>query len=136
MSEDKLPVIVFFDGGCGLCSREISVLKKLDTNSNVRWINIDENGALLESYGISYIDAMRRFHVVNQQGQIEIGVAGFLCLWRVLPTLKWVPSLVRFTRSKGFLEHCYQRFADKRFKSRLAGTQCVAVNANEMGKSA
>lgn len=136
MSEDKKLVIVFFDGGCGLCSREISVLKKLDTNSNVRWINIDENGDLLESYGISYIDAMRRFHVVNRQGQIEIGVEGFLCLWRVLPTLKWVPSLIRITRSKGFLEHCYRRFADKRFKSRLAGTQCVPVNANEMGKSA
>jgi predicted DCC family thiol-disulfide oxidoreductase YuxK len=127
MGEDASKVIVFFDGGCGLCSREIYILRKLDTNSNVRWINIDKNRDLLERFGISYIDAMRSLHVVNHQGQIETGVAGFLCVWNVLPILKWAPAFIRFTRSKVFLERCYQRFAEKRFESRILGRQCVLV---------
>jgi len=110
--------ITFYDGGCPLCRREVQHYRRIDHASAVQWIDIDTEGDLLEEFGITRATAMSRFHVLDQEGQMQTGAAAFVALWSALPYYRW---LARFMRSLGlipFLDRIYEPFARWRLARR------------------
>ena len=117
--------VVFFDGGCALCSREIRWLRSLDRRQRVQWIDINLDMTLLDAFGIDYVSAMRRFHVLDRSGILRVGAPAFLTLWSELPLLKPVARMVYATRSVALLDRWYERFASWRLLRR-SRTLCQA----------
>jgi len=64
---------LFWDGGCPLCEKEISYYKTLDTESLVRWTDIDSTPEALTPHGVtvaqvrvhpmSFCSSIRVFHI-------------------------------------------------------------------------
>lgn len=116
--------IVFFDGGCPLCRREIRHYRRLRARSLVRWIDIGEDRLLLAELGISYAQAMRRLHVVDRRGRVVDGVRAFVAMWAELPGYRHLATLVRGSRALPVLERLYARFADRRYARRCDEARC------------
>jgi predicted DCC family thiol-disulfide oxidoreductase YuxK len=117
---------VFYDGKCGLCSKEITYYRRIAPDGIFNWLDIAHDPAPLSQYQISQSDALRRLHVRDASGGWHIGADAFLVIWRQLNYWRLLAMLVSLPVVKQIARLCYNWFADYRFK-RLAHCQ-IAVN--------
>ncbi len=133
MADTRLPAavtdvghkpVVFYDGGCPLCRREIQHYRRLDRLRRLRWVDITREPARVVRYGLTVEQAMRRFHVLDRFGCWQTGVSAFLELWSHLPYYRWMACVVRVLRLRRPLELLYRRWADWRLWRRCDGRAC------------
>jgi predicted DCC family thiol-disulfide oxidoreductase YuxK len=113
---------LFFDGGCPLCSREISHYQKIDHAQRVNWVDIHADPEVLVPHGIEWIDAMKRIHLIDTQGQLQTGAYAFVSLWSQLPYYQWLAKLCAFPGIVPLMDWGYRHFADWRWKRRSEET--------------
>ncbi|MFL2561790.1 MAG: thiol-disulfide oxidoreductase DCC family protein [Arenicellales bacterium] len=80
-------ITVFFDGKCGLCSREIHHYQKVAPRGYFNWVDIASDPEPLRAIGISQEAALMRLHVQSVDGVIHIGVDAFRTIWGHLTAL-------------------------------------------------
>lgn len=131
---DTSAMTVFFDGGCALCRREISHYQSLKSSVPIQWIDITRDGSALEAYGLTYENALRRFHVRSVEGDLQVGAEGFICLWTVLPGYRFLARFLKATRMNPLLGALYERFAEWHYRRRCAQGACqVSMNPDHPG---
>jgi len=82
---------VYYDGSCPLCRREIALYRRSQGADRILWLDVSAGLPLGE--GLSCEDAMRRFHVRDEQNRLLCAGAAFARLWLALPgwrVLGWV----------------------------------------------
>lgn len=100
---------VYFDGGCPICSREISFYRRQPGADKISWVDLTTCPDSALPQGISRQTAMARFHVATAAG-ITSGAAGFLVLWRALPRFRWIGRLLSLPPLPWILERGYRIF--------------------------
>lgn len=110
---------IFYDGGCGLCQREIRHYQRLDKTGAIEWVDIYENPQSLQAHGIEYMDAMAVMHGINKNGEIEKGVGNFISIWQNIDRYQWIARCIIRFRLLGVLQSFYMSFAKWRFKKRM-----------------
>jgi predicted DCC family thiol-disulfide oxidoreductase YuxK len=116
--------MVFFDGECPLCRREIRHYRRLRGADRIQWVDITREDPLLSSYGLTRERAMARFHVLDSEGRWQTGVWGFAEVWSHLPAYRWLAGLLRITRTLPVIDLAYRRFARWRVRNRCEGSSC------------
>ena len=72
-----LMIEVFFDGKCGLCSKEIAYYQSIAPSGIFAWMDIATDASPLAAHQISQADALRHLHVRDAAGDWHIGAAAF-----------------------------------------------------------
>lgn len=116
--------IVFFDGGCSLCSREIDHYRKLDRAAAIEWVDISREPERMQPYGLTRDQAMLRLHALDEQRQWRTGTQAFLLIWSRLPGYRWLSRLLKATGLHQLLEPAYRHFASWRLRRRSRSTSC------------
>jgi predicted DCC family thiol-disulfide oxidoreductase YuxK len=114
--------IVFYDGGCPLCRREIGHYLRIDNDQRINWVDVNDAAGLLDKYDLTYEQAMRRMHVVDSDGSIVSGVDAFAVLWRHLPRYRWLSIIVSMPGVRWLGEQLYSLFARRRYQARCGST--------------
>ena len=122
---------VFYDGKCGLCSKEITYYRRIAQDGVFNWFDIASDPAPLIEHKISQSEALRRLYVRDDEGGWHIGADAFIVIWRRLKYWKMLAAIVALPGVKQAARWFYNRFADYRF-ARLAHCQ-IAVK-NEVSK--
>ena len=111
---------VYFDGKCGLCSKEIRYYQAIAPKGVFCWHDIATDPAPLADLAITQEAALRRLHATDANGRLFIGVAAFGLIWRAMrfwpmawPVAGW---LVRLPIVRHIASLAYNLFADYRFK--------------------
>ena len=74
---------VYFNNSCKICRTEINMYKKQNIE-NLNWIDITKNkNPELETKKTDK-ELLRRLHV-EKDGQIYVGIDGFLLIWKNIP---------------------------------------------------
>ena len=123
MTERTRP-IVYFDGGCPVCRREIGFYQRLDRDHAIDWRDIVAEPRALEGSGLSWESAMRRFHARDPEGRLRTGVDAFAMVWEHLPYWRYLAKTVRCLRLIRPLERLYAWYADRRFRRRCSDDVC------------
>lgn len=110
--------VVFFDGGCPLCRREIAHYQRLDQQDKVRWVDIHAQPDSLHPYGVSWETAMQRIHLLDTDGRMVTGAAAFAALWRRLPYYRLLAAITSLPGMLTLLDKAYSAFAGWRWKRR------------------
>ena len=85
----------FHDGECPICNIEIDVMKKLDKQGNINWVDISKDKLALDKAGLSYSQAMAKLYVLDEHNNImHSGVKGFIAVWKQLPYYRRLASIV------------------------------------------
>ena len=113
---------VFYDGKCGLCSREINYYKSIAPVNSFYWFDIATDPKPLASLKISQSDALRRLHTLDEAGQLYVGVPAFISIWQRLHYWRLLALLMKLPFLVLLATFVYNRFADYRFE-RLAHCQ-------------
>lgn len=115
------PLVVFYDGSCPLCRREINHYMGLNALKTIDWQDISAENHTLSPFGISREQAMQRFHVIDERGTKVSGARAFLTLWRHLPGYRYLTRLVEYLHLTPVLEVVYRRFAHYRYRRSCRG---------------
>lgn len=100
-------LIIWHDGGCPLCRREIALMKRLDRRGVIRFVDASiekdeacpiDRGALLD-----------RFHAC-EDGELLSGAAAFAAMWRAIPVLRPLGLAARVPVVLTLLEYGYRVF--------------------------
>ena len=84
---------VLYDGACPLCAREIAIYRRQKGADAIRWIDIRQHPESEIPLGLSRIEVLSRFHVIRSDGELAIGVAAFVELWKRLPAFQLLARL-------------------------------------------
>mgnify|MGYP001975106938 FL=1 len=108
-------ITVFYDGKCGLCSREIGHYMKISPPTTFIWHDIANEPQHLEKVNVSQSDALRRLHVSDQAGTIYIGIDAFIAIWKKLPRWRLLALICAIPGVRSILSLLYNKFADWKF---------------------
>ena len=99
-------VIVWYDGACPLCMREIALMRRLDIRRSIAFLDIAPADAVCP---LDRQLMLARFHA-SEDGVILSGAAAFAAMWRAIPVLKPLGLIARNRFVLGLLERLYSRF--------------------------
>lgn len=117
-----VPLIVFYDGACPLCRREIDHYMRRRGAEHITWIDIAENETL-DSYGLDRQSAMEVFHVLDNRTWY-LGASAFSRIWIRLPAYKWLAMILINLRLIPVLDSVYRKFAAWRIRRRCDNDSC------------
>jgi predicted DCC family thiol-disulfide oxidoreductase YuxK len=116
------PAVVFFDGGCPLCAREIAHYQRRRMAAGaIEWVDVTRAPDRLAAEGLTADAALRRLHV-RVGATWQIGVPGFVAIWQRIPAYRPLAWIVRGLRLQAPLQWLYTRWADRRMARRCAAT--------------
>ena len=85
MKKPVLPLTIFYDGSCIVCSTEIEHYCKKDRYGRLVKVDISASDFDPVQYGKSLQDFMSQLHVMDGEGTFVMGVEAFPVIWQVLP---------------------------------------------------
>jgi len=99
-------LIVWYDGACPLCTREIALMRRLDRRSAIDFVNLvdQENACPIDRDLL-----LARLHAM-EDGSLLSGAAAFAAMWRAIPLLRPLGLLARIPWVLNGLERLYLAF--------------------------
>ncbi len=79
---------IFFDGSCPLCRREIGFYQRQAGADGLTWQDVSRPGQADLAPGLSCAEAMQRFHIRTEAGELVSGGLAFALLWQRLPRFR------------------------------------------------
>jgi predicted DCC family thiol-disulfide oxidoreductase YuxK len=107
---------VFYDGSCGLCSKEIAYYMKIAPMGRFEWIDLAKTPDAFTQLGYSLIEGFRLMHVQDDLGNMAVAVDAFAVLWRGLGGFWKIPAtLIKWPVIYSLTSLAYRAFAKRRF---------------------
>jgi predicted DCC family thiol-disulfide oxidoreductase YuxK len=111
-------LIVWYDGACPLCIREIALMRRLDRAARINFVDAADPTA---SCPLDRTLLLARFHA-SEGGVILSGAAAFAAMWRAIPMLRPLGFMARNRSILALLENAYLLFLRIRPRlQRMAG---------------
>lgn len=100
-------LIVWHDGTCPLCRREIALMRRLDRRGAIHFV--DAAAATDQACPIDRGALLARFHA-SENGVLLSGAAAFAAMWRAIPLLRPLGLAARVPLVLAMLEQAYRAF--------------------------
>jgi len=114
--QSKNMITVFFDGKCGLCSKEINYYRKIAPDGIFIWQDITKSADDLKANGISLSQGLKLLHTKDIDGKFYVGVDAFIVIWKQLKGWRLLAIFVSLPIIKQIINFAYRIFANWRFK--------------------
>jgi predicted DCC family thiol-disulfide oxidoreductase YuxK len=103
-------VLVWFDGACPLCVREIAWMRRLDRRNAIAVVDVSR-AATQDGAGcpIDRSVLLARFHAL-EDGRVVSGAAAFAAMWCAIPLLRPLGLAARNRFVLAGLERLYRLF--------------------------
>lgn len=108
-------ITVFYDGKCGLCSKEIGHYMTISPPKTFIWRDIANEPQHLKKISVSQRDALKRLHVTDNNGNMHVGIDAFIAIWRNLPRWRLLAFVCGISGIRFILGKLYNVFADWKF---------------------
>jgi len=110
LSNATADCVVYFDGACPLCRREIAHYRSKEGSSAIEWVDAAscDTGAL--GGDLDRDAALAQLHARSSDGSLVSGVAAFAMIWSRLPAYRWLAPLVSRRPVLTVLEAGYAAF--------------------------
>ncbi|MDB3870230.1 DUF393 domain-containing protein [Candidatus Thioglobus sp.] len=107
---------VFYDGKCGLCSKEINHYKSIAPKDVFEWVDVTESSLDLSKETFSLAEALKVLHVKNSKNELFLGLDAFILIWSKLPKFRILATITSLPVIRSILRFAYKKFANWRFK--------------------
>ncbi len=120
-------IIVYYDGACPRCLREMAVYRWLDRRRRVSWFDVVGNEAELVEQGIDPDTALKTLHIRLANGEIVKDVEAFAVLWGLIPVLRPMAWIAESGPIRTHLRAWYGRLTMRRLQrqGRLCDDRCT-----------
>ena len=122
--EFAMKTIMFYDGGCPLCAREVAHYRRLDRRRRAEYVDINRDRVMLDALGVGLTSAQRRLHVLTRDGLLLDGAFAFAAVWRELPYYRGLADVLSAFKALPLLDRAYDAFAAWRYRRRCTAEAC------------
>jgi len=105
---------MYYDGACPVCSREVSLYRKLDRDGAIRWYDVSASEGDLGADCVSQADALAIIHARLPDGRLVTGVEAFIAVWDRLSGFKRFAGVARWRPVTWMLGKGYAWYAPRR----------------------
>ncbi|NBB92160.1 MAG: DUF393 domain-containing protein [Gammaproteobacteria bacterium] len=109
VEETPARAIVYFDGGCPLCTAEINHYRSQDGADHLCFVDAAQADAELGT-DLNAHAAKRRLHVRLPDGTLVSGARAFAAIWQALPGWRWAARIAQMPGAAAILELGYRLF--------------------------
>jgi predicted DCC family thiol-disulfide oxidoreductase YuxK len=110
MSDSSSDCVVYFDGACPLCRREVAHYRAQDATASIAWIDAAHCDPAALGGDLARDTALGRLHARRADGSLVSGVAAFAMIWSRLPAYRWLAPFVARRPVLTMLEAGYSAF--------------------------
>ena len=100
-------LIVWHDGACPLCQREIALMRRLDRRGSIHFVDAATSSA--KDCPIEQTEMLARFHA-SENGKLLSGAAAFAAMWRAIPVMRPLGLAAQVPIVLAILERAYAVF--------------------------
>ena len=112
-------ITVYYDGKCGLCSKEINHYKKISQDNVFNWLDIASYPHHLNNINVSQHHALLYLHALDKNNNLYIGVDAFILIWKNLKNWRILSIFISLPVIKQISDIIYKIFAKYRFSRYL-----------------
>ncbi|MEM7172356.1 MAG: DUF393 domain-containing protein [Pseudomonadota bacterium] len=111
--EESAKTKVYYNSACPVCKAGIQAQRaKLDrTDAKVDWIDVHQDNSAVDVLGADLEFVRERLHVVDTDGQVQVGADAFTTLWDITPGESWRARLGRLILLGPLFHGAYNFFA-------------------------
>ena len=85
---------VYYNSACPVCNAGIEGQKGKESTCDIQWNDIHKHNELAAEVSAKLEFARERLHLVDEQGNLQVGFEAFLALWRNSPTETWKAKIL------------------------------------------
>ncbi|CCQ10981.1 Cell division inhibitor [Pseudoalteromonas luteoviolacea B = ATCC 29581] len=108
-------MVIFFDGKCPLCAKEMAQLKQCDTQGAITLIDIHSKESQVRFPEINFERAMKILHGYNSEGKLLLGLDVTVAAWSTVNKHRWL-KITRWPLLRPLCDLAYLLFAKHRMK--------------------
>ncbi len=101
-----MSLTVWHDGACPLCRREIALMRRLDRDGTIAFVDASDGAGVCPEDRAALL---ARFHAC-EDGRMLSGAAAFAAMWRAIPALRRFGNAARSPVTLAMLEGAYRLF--------------------------
>ena len=109
--ETKMLATVYYNSACPVCRTGIDAQKEWLKSCDIAWIDVHQHPESAEKLGIDLATIRERLHVVDEQGQLNVGADALSVLWLKTPALSWLGAFARWPVVRQLSGIAYNIFA-------------------------
>lgn len=119
--------MIFFDGQCPFCRREISFMQSRDSDSKLRFVDIASSDFHASHYGLEHQELQSVIHAITPDGEVLTRMDVFRAAYEEIG-LGWILRITKWPIFEALFDWTYSLFAKYRDKlgSYLCCSQCRA----------
>ncbi len=129
MTASAADCVVYFDGACPLCRREIAHYRGQEGAADIVWVDAANCDSAALGIDLGRDAALARLHARSADGSLVSGVAAFAMIWSRLPAYRWLAPLVSSRPVLSVLDVAYSAFLRLRPLWRRAASPSNALPA-------
>ena len=103
--------IIYYDGKCHLCSREINAYRKQANSNRLSFVDISSIHFDPALEGLDAKEVQSTLHVKRRDGSLAKGVDAFIEIWQTLGIFSWLTFLAQHQPTRLLFKGCYRVFA-------------------------
>ena len=110
-----MPYKVFYNSACPICNAGITNQReRMEAYglNNIKWIDVHTNPESLSKIDASLNQVREKLYVESLNGQLNVGLDAFICLWSQTNGQRWLAKLLQFPIFKESSHWLYNSFAN------------------------
>lgn len=113
-SDGKLKV--YYNSACPVCKAGIEGQMEKTSFCEIQWLDVHSDNQKVADVGSDLEYVRERLHVVDANGDLQVGFNAFLAIWRNSPKETWKAQLLGLPVLKPICEVSYNLFAAALYK--------------------
>lgn len=113
---DEPKMKVYYNSACPVCKAGIEGQMEKDSVCNIQWNDVHRNGDLVDEINSDLEFVRERLHVVDENGNLQIGFDAFLAIWRNSPKETWKAKVFGLPLIRQTCHAAYNLFAAALYK--------------------
>jgi predicted DCC family thiol-disulfide oxidoreductase YuxK len=113
---NKSNMKVYYNSACPVCKAGIDYQMEKENLCDIQWKDVHQNNEFVSELNADLDFVRERLHVVDENGDVQIGFDAFLAIWRYSPTESWKSTLFGLPLIKPLCRVTYNLFAAALYK--------------------
>ncbi len=107
----KSKMKVYYNSACPVCKAGIEGQMDKNSTCEIQWNDVHIENQLASEVGSDLEYIRERLHVVDENGQLQVGFDAFLAIWRNSPSEVWKSKILGLPIIKQLCRVSYNIFA-------------------------
>lgn len=110
-NENGKTIKVYYNSACPVCKAGINAQKAKMSGCQVEWNDVHTQPGIYNEVSPDLKFVRKRLHVINERGEIKVGIEAFETIWRNSPTEHWKAKIISLPMIRQISTFFYNLFA-------------------------